>query len=130
MSAENVMKLKATIPKKGRPGRPRLFADRTLTVAERGRRHRAHLREQRAQAALLAPSPGRAEGPGNADSDARVLLAQVDRIEVMLRGLRRDLEHGPMILKRLTELERLVRGDPGLVKAPHHSRRRPLGVDS
>src|SRR6516162_3232564 len=101
MSAENVMESKATIPKKGRPGRPRVFADRTLTVAERGRRHRARVREQRAQAALLAPSPSRAEGRGNADSDARV-LAQVDRIEVMLRGLRRDLEHGPMILKRLT----------------------------
>jgi hypothetical protein len=128
MSAENVMEPKATIPKKGTPGRPRLFADRTLTVVERGRRHRARLREQRAQAALLAPSPGRAEGSRSADPDAQVLLAQVDRIEVMLRGLRRDLEHGPMILKRLTELERLVRGDPGLAKAPRYSRRRPLGV--
>ena len=103
-----------------------MFADRTLTVAERGRRHRARLREQRAQAALLALSSGRAEGSGSADSNARV-LAVVDRIEVMLRGLRRDLKHGPMILKRLTELERLVRGDPGLAKVPHHSRRRPAG---
>ena len=60
------------------------------------------------------------------DSNARV-LAVVDRLEVMLRGLRRDLEHGPAILRRLTELERLVRGDPGLAKAPHHSRRRPAG---
>jgi hypothetical protein len=48
----------------------------------------------------------------------------------MLRGLRRDLEHNPAILRRLTEIERLVRGDPGLAKAPHHTRQRPLGVGS
>jgi hypothetical protein len=56
------------------------------------------------------------------------MLAVVDRLEVMLRALRRDLEHGPAILRRLVELERLVRGDSGLTKAPHHTRRRPLGV--
>jgi hypothetical protein len=127
MSAENVMELKATIPEKGRPGRPRLFADRTLTVAERGRRHRARMREQRAAAALLVSSTARAESPRIADSDARVLVA-VDRLEGMLRSLRRDLEHGPMILKRLTEIERAIRGDPGLARMPRHSRRRPLGV--
>jgi hypothetical protein len=129
MNVKNVMESKATIPKKGRPGRPRLFADRTLTVAERGRRHRARVREQRAQAALLTPAQDHAEGSRSADSNAR-MLAVVDRLEVMLRGLRRDLEYTPAILRRLTEIERILRGDLGLAKAPHHTRRRPLGVGS
>jgi hypothetical protein len=38
-------------------------------------------------------------------------------------------EHGPLILRRLTEIERLVRGDPGLTKPPRHTRGRPLGVE-
>ena len=109
------------------PGRPRLFADRVLTANERVRRHRARRREQLAQTASLTPSRNRTEGSGWVDSDVRVLRA-VERLEVMLRALRGDLEHGPMILRRLTELEKLVRGDPGLAKAPRATRRRPLGA--
>jgi hypothetical protein len=33
-----------------------------------------------------------------------------------------------MILRRLTELEHLVRGDPGIAQAQNHTRRRPLGL--
>jgi len=44
-----------------------------------------------------------------------------------LRSLLRA-EHGAMILRRLTELERLVRGDPGLAQVPKATRCRPLGV--
>ena len=38
-------------------------------------------------------------------------------------------EYDQMILRRLTEIERLVRGDPGLTKPPRHTRARPLGVE-
>jgi hypothetical protein len=62
------------------------------------------------------------------------------RIHEVLAGLRNDVqgmrqqrrdqgEHGPMILRRLTELERLVRGDPGLAQVPRSTRRRPLGAE-
>jgi hypothetical protein len=68
------------------------------------------------------------------------VLAGLDRIHALLQaqdavlsGLRQrrrdEGEHGPMILRRLTELERLVRGDPGLAQVPRSTRRRPLGVD-
>jgi hypothetical protein len=47
-----------------------------------------------------------------------------------LQQQRRDgNEHGPLILRRLTELERLVRGEPGLTKPARHTRARPLGVE-
>jgi hypothetical protein len=49
--------------------------------------------------------------------------------DVALERLQRDDEHNPMILRRLTELERLMRGDPGLAKPTRHTRARPLGVD-
>jgi len=64
----------------------------------------------------------------------------LDRIHEVLAGLRSDVqgmrqqrrdqgEHGPMILRRLTELERLMRGDPGLAQVPRSTRRRPLGAE-
>jgi len=43
---------------------------------------------------------------------------------------RNEYESGPAILQRLTELERLVRGDPGLARVPRTTRRRPLGIES
>jgi hypothetical protein len=43
---------------------------------------------------------------------------------------RNEYESGPAILRRLVELERLVRGDPGLSKPPRHTRTRPLGIES
>jgi hypothetical protein len=59
----------------------------------------------------------------------RVLLESHSASLVSLQQQRRDAgEHGPMILRRLTEIERLVRGDPGLAQAPKLSRSRPLGV--
>ena len=128
--SENVMKtlpgLPPDVPRKA-SGRPRLFADRPLTSTERARRFKARKREQQRQVALLTPALSRAEGLGGSDSDVRVLQA-VERLERMLRGLRGDLEHQPQILRRLTELERLVRGDPGLARVSRATRRRPLGV--
>jgi hypothetical protein len=39
-------------------------------------------------------------------------------------------EYDEMILRRLVELEKLVRGDSGLAKPPRHTRSRPLGLES
>jgi hypothetical protein len=61
------------------------------------------------------------------------IYAQLQAQDAVLAGLRQQRrdegEHGPMILRRLTELERLVRGDPGLAQAPRSTRRRPLGAE-
>jgi hypothetical protein len=58
----------------------------------------------------------------------RALAAQDARFDRLAQQKRDAGEHGPMILRRLTELERLVRGDPGLAAVPKHTPRRPLGV--
>ena len=58
----------------------------------------------------------------------RTLATQDARIDRLAQQKRDAGEHGPMILRRLTELERLVRGDPGLAAVPKHTPRRPLGV--
>jgi len=55
-----------------------------------------------------------------------VRATQREYTERVDRALR--IEHGEMILRRLTELERLVRGDQGLAEVSKHTRRRPLGV--
>jgi len=48
----------------------------------------------------------------------------------LLRQTRRDaFEHAPLILKRLTEIERVLRvNDHDLHRPPRASRRRPLGL--
>ena len=56
------------------------------------------------------------------------LKLQSERMAGLQQQKRDAGEHGPMILRRLTELERLVRGDPGLAAVPKHTPRRPLGV--
>jgi hypothetical protein len=59
------------------------------------------------------------------DQIRRMLEAQDARLTRVLR-----VEHGPVILRRLTELERLVRGEAqDIGRAPRYTRRRPpLGV--
>jgi hypothetical protein len=114
-------------------GRPPIFV-KAMTPTERVRRSRAMAKERQGQ-----PLPG---GPGNgptaAESHDRVLQA-LDGIRVLLevqggslaalQQQRRDQGEIPVqILRRLTELERLVRGDPGLAAPPKHTRRRPLGI--
>jgi hypothetical protein len=106
----------------------RLLGDRPLTVTERVRRHRARQRERQAQQGGSIPALDCAGDIGRGDSAVRVLAA-LGRQEVLLRAVQRDLEHFPALLRRLTELERLVRGDPGLLRAPNHTRRHPLGAD-
>ena len=44
------------------------------------------------------------------------LAAQFAAQNVRLDRLEREREHGPIILRKLTELDRLVRGTPGLAK--------------
>jgi hypothetical protein len=62
-------------------------------------------------------------------SGLRTLLETATADIARLQQQRRDgNEHGPLILRRLTELERLVRGDGGLTKPARHTRSRPLGV--
>jgi hypothetical protein len=80
-----------------------------------------------------------AEPRREALSDPQVLTA-LDRIRALLeaqdaalaglRQQRRDAgEHGPMILRRLTDVERLLRGEKqDIGRAPRATRRRPLGV--
>ena len=53
----------------------------------------------------------------------RALAAQDARLDRLAQQKRDAGEHGPMILRRLTELERLVRGDPGLVAVTKHTPR-------
>ena len=110
------------------PRRTRLVGDRPMTSTERVRAHRARLRERRARAVALAPPPDRVDALRGTDLDVRVVAA-LGRLEILLQMLCRDLEHSPRILRRLTEIERVLRGDPGLVRVPKHTRHRPLGVD-
>ena len=60
----------------------------------------------------------------------RTLLEAQDAALASLRQQRRDEgEHGPMILRRLTDLEREVRGErQDIGRAPKATRRRPLGA--
>jgi hypothetical protein len=59
----------------------------------------------------------------------RALLEAQNALLTRLQQQRRnEHESGPAILRRLVELERLVRGDPGLTKPPRHTRARPLGT--
>jgi hypothetical protein len=58
-----------------------------------------------------------------------VLEAQEASIARLQHQRRAEGDHGPMILRRLTELERLVRGDCGLTRPLRHTRSRPLGVE-
>jgi len=77
------------------------------------------------------PLPGAAADPRVLAGLDRIhaLLQAQDAVLTSLRQQRRDEgEHGPMILRRLTELGRLVRGDPGLAQVPRSTRRRPLGA--
>jgi hypothetical protein len=60
----------------------------------------------------------------------RTLKTQSADIARLQQQRRDGNEHGPLILRRLTELERLVRGDGGLTKPARHTRGRPLGVDT
>jgi len=61
------------------------------------------------------------------------IYAQLQAQDAVLAGLRQQRrdegEHAPMILRRLTEIKRLMRNDPGLAKAPRATRRRPLGAE-
>ena len=107
------------------PRRTRLVGDRPMTSTERVRAHRARLRERRARAVALAPPPDRVDASRGADLAVRILAA-LGRLEILLQMLCRDLEHSPRILRRLTEIERVLRGDPGLARMPRHTRRRPL----
>jgi len=66
----------------------------------------------------------------NALSGIRTLIeSQAAEIARLQQQRRADGEHGPMILKRLMQLERLVRGDAGLSKPLRHTRTRPLGIE-
>jgi hypothetical protein len=38
------------------------------------------------------------------------------------------MEHGPLILRRLTEIERVLHQDRDMHRPPRASRRRPLGI--
>jgi hypothetical protein len=58
------------------------------------------------------------------ETQIRLQNARLAKLEQQRQAER---EHGPIILRKLTELERLVRGDPGLARAPRPSRRQPLG---
>jgi predicted transcriptional regulator len=58
------------------------------------------------------------------ETQIRLQNARLAKIEHQRQAER---EHGPIILRKLTELERLVRADPGLARAPRPSRRQPLG---
>jgi hypothetical protein len=58
-----------------------------------------------------------------------LLEAQGASLARLQQQRRNEHESGPAILRRLTELERLVRGNPGLGKPPRHTRARPLGVE-
>ena len=128
MSDTGNVTTKAVTPGEGREAgklparRTRLLGERPLPTTERVRRHRARKREERMRAALV-PVQDPAGSDESTGPHVQVLTA-VGRLELMLASLRRDLEHGPMIQRRLTALERLVRGDPGLAKAPRHSRGR------
>jgi len=63
------------------------------------------------------------------DGIRSLLQAQEGRLDGLQKRHRDHGKHGPMILRRLTELERLVRGDPGLAQvAEVETRRRPLRV--
>ena len=60
----------------------------------------------------------------------RTLLREQNEQIAEIRQHRRDeRESGPLILRRLVELEKLVRGDPGLSRPARHSRARPLGIE-
>jgi AcrR family transcriptional regulator len=91
------------------------------------------LRRQRVPRAACALSVVPAAG-----TPTREVLDAVTGIETQMRlqnarlakleqQRQTEREHGPIILRKLTELERLVRGDPGLARAPTASRRQPLG---
>jgi hypothetical protein len=58
------------------------------------------------------------------ETQMRLQNARLAKLEQQRQAER---EHGPIILRKLTELERLVRGDPGLARAPRISRRQLLG---
>ena len=58
-----------------------------------------------------------------------LMEAQATELARLQQQRRDGVEHGPMILRRLTELERLVRRDPGLTKPARHTRARPLGIE-
>jgi len=58
----------------------------------------------------------------------QALTVQDARLAHLIKERRDAAEHVPMILRRLTELERVVRGGDMHVPA-RHTRRRPLGVD-
>ena len=111
-------------------GRPPLFG-KAMTPHERVRRSRAMARERQG---LPPPS----NGPTAAESHGTVLRA-LDGIRALLEAQGGSLaalqqqrrDHGEIpaqVLRRLIELERLVRGDPGLTAPPKHTRRRPLGI--
>jgi hypothetical protein len=78
------------------------------------------------------PLPGAAADPrvlAGLDRIYTLLQAQEGALASLRQQRRDESEHGPMILRRLTEIERVVRGDPGLAKVPRSTRRRPLGAD-
>jgi hypothetical protein len=61
--------------------------------------------------------------------DVLVALAAIRNELAALRQERREVfETAPRILRRLTEIERLMRDDRGLVEVPRYTRRRPLGL--
>jgi hypothetical protein len=57
------------------------------------------------------------------------LKLQDARLAHLIQQRRDAVEHVPMILRRLTELERAIRGGDLHVPA-RHTRRRPLGVNT
>jgi hypothetical protein len=59
----------------------------------------------------------------------QALKVQDARLAHLIQQRREAVEHVPMILRRLTELERMIRGGDMHVPA-RHTRRRPLGVDT
>jgi hypothetical protein len=91
------------------------------------------------------PGAGRKPKPRSSPSIAEVapaLHAELAGIRTLIERtlktqsadiarLRREPgEYDQMILRWLTELERLVRGDGGLAKPPRHTKSRPLGLES
>jgi hypothetical protein len=93
------------------------------------------------------PGAGRPCKPPPPTPEPRIIFAAPPEVVRALEGIQRTLEtqgadiarlqqqrrdgneHAPLILRRLIELERLVRGDPGLTKPPRHTRARPLGIE-
>jgi hypothetical protein len=81
--------------------------------------------------AVLTPleaSPVIAEALSGIRTALEAQGASLDRLHQHQRQ-RNEFESGSAILRRLTELERLVRGDPSLTKPARLTRARPLGVE-